>query len=85
MLNSDCNSMVQTMRKATIFAGDFDESPSEDAAWVRQWLEKWGADVVVVQYSTGGWEHIWDVLGPEAAIDEIPAHLLCTSEWASEG
>lgn len=71
------------MRRATIFAGDFEDAPSKDAAWVREWLEKWDADVVVVRYSTGGWEHLWDVLGLEAAIDEIPPHLLCTSDWAS--
>jgi len=46
------------------------------------WFEKRGTEVVVVHYSTGGWEHIWDVFGPEVAIDEIPSHLLCSSEWA---
>ncbi|WP_375699925.1 hypothetical protein [Pseudophaeobacter sp. TrK17] len=68
--------------RATIFAGDFDEHPSDDYVWVAAWLEKWGENIIVASYSTGGWEHIWNVSGPKDAIEEIPENLLCGSDWA---
>jgi hypothetical protein len=48
---------------------------------VTAWLERWKPAVRVAGYSTGGWEHHWDVEGPEAAIAEVPARLLCASAW----
>ena len=45
-------------------------------------LARWGSAIQVVDYSTGGWEHIWDLLVPESALAEIPKHWLCGSEWA---
>ena len=73
---------MHEMYKATIFAGDFDEHPSEEYSWVECWLEKWRESIVVAEYSSGGWEHIWNVLGPKEAIDEIRSDLLCGSDWA---
>lgn len=68
--------------KATIFAGDFGEHPSEEYSLVERWLEKWSEVIEVAEYSTGGWEHIWDVSGPKQAIDDIPDEFLCGSDWA---
>jgi hypothetical protein len=68
--------------KATIFAGDFDDHPSEDYMRVEKWLNKWRESIVVAEYTSGGWEHIWNVSGPKEAIKEIPEDLLCASEWA---
>ncbi|WP_394178675.1 hypothetical protein [Yoonia maritima] len=72
------------IQKATIFVGDFDDHPSHNYIWVQNWLNKWRDHVVVERYSTGGWEHIWDVSGPNEAIKEISEALLCASEWAGE-
>ena len=36
----------------------------------------------VVDYSTGGWEHIWDVDAPLEALQELPKSLFCSSAWA---
>ena len=69
--------------RITIFADDAGDQTSSDALWVRAWLDRWRDDVRVAAYSSGGWEHIWDVEGPEAAVTEVPAHLLCSSEWAN--
>ncbi|WP_417268677.1 hypothetical protein [Celeribacter baekdonensis] len=68
--------------KATIFVEDFDEVFAHDFLWVKMWLEKWKENIAVSKYSTGGWEHIWDVFGPKGAIEEIPENLLCGSDWA---
>ena len=68
--------------KASIYADDVGSEPSRDFLWGESWLEKWNEHVVVKNYHTGGWEHIWEVLGPAQAINEIPRHLLCGSTWA---
>jgi hypothetical protein len=49
---------------------------------VEKWLNKWRESIVVAEYTSGGWEHIWNVSGPKEAIKEIPEDLLCASEWA---
>ena len=71
------------LKRITIFAGDFGDQPSEDYKWVIAWLERWKPAVRVANYSTGGWEHIWNIEDPEAAIAEVPKHLLCWSEWST--
>lgn len=71
------------LRRLTIFADDPDEKLSEDVLWVRAWLERWKSKVRIANYSTGGWEHLWDVEGPEEAIGEVPEGLRCCSAWAS--
>ncbi len=73
---------MPAVHKVTVFCEDFDEHPSEDFIWVKAWLKKWGESVLVADYSTGGWEHLWDVSGPREAIEEIPERLLCGSDWA---
>ncbi|MCG3269504.1 hypothetical protein [Yoonia sp. I 8.24] len=70
------------IQKATIFVGDFHDHPSQQYTWMQNWLNKWGDKVVVASYSSGGWEHVWDVSGPKEAIKEISQDLLCASEWA---
>ncbi len=47
------------------------------------WLEKWKGKVKVTSYSSGGWEHLWDIEGPSEAIAEVPERLNCYSQWAS--
>jgi hypothetical protein len=39
--------------------------------------------VRVVNYSSGGWEHLWNVEAPSEAVAEVPEHLLCESEWSN--
>ena len=68
--------------KATIYADDVGQHPSKEYLWVESWLEKWAEKVAIVNYSSGGWEHLWDVSGPIEAIEEIPSNLLCGSDWA---
>jgi len=50
---------------------------------VHAWLAKWAGKVRVADYSTGGFEHVWDVEGPEEAIAELPSGWLCDSKWSN--
>jgi len=50
---------------------------------VRAWLKKWEGKVRVADYSTGGYEHLWDIEGPEEAIAELPKEWLCDSKWSN--
>lgn len=70
------------LHKEKIYVDDADIERSADYIWVVNWLEKWGEKIEIADYSTGGWEHIWDVSGPKEAIAEIPNHLRCASDWA---
>lgn len=71
----------QTRQRITIFVlHDHDDA---DYVWVLDWLERWGELVTVADYSTGGWEHLWDVEAPATAVAEVPADWLCSSEWAT--
>jgi hypothetical protein len=74
---------MSQLRRLTIYADDVDDAPSEDVLWVRAWLGRWKAKVRVANYSSGGWEHLWDVEGLEEAIAEVPERLHCCSEWAN--
>lgn len=76
---------MSQMRRITIFADESGDDPSADAQWVRAWLERWQSRVRVAHYSSGGWEHLWDVEGPPEAIAEVPIHLLCESAWSDPG
>jgi hypothetical protein len=69
--------------RLTIYADDLEDTPSPDVLWVRAWLERWKSKVHVVDYSTGGWEHLWFVEGPSEAIAEVPVRLHCCSEWSN--
>ncbi len=74
--------MSLSLRRATIFVMAPNEADPPDYKWVMAWLAKWGSAVVVADYSTGGYEHTWDVEGPQEAIAEIPGGLLCASTWS---
>lgn len=69
------------MKKITIFVMYVDSS--EDFDRVEAWLEKWKSFVIIDDYSSGGWEHCWDVEAPVEAIGEISEEWLCCSEWAT--
>ena len=73
---------VSQLTRITIFAGDFEDTPSADYRWVSAWLARWKAALRVADYSTGGSEHIWNIEAPEEAIAEVPDHLFCASEWS---
>ena len=66
----------------TIFADDPGEERSGDYEWVAAWLDRRKPVLRVADYSTGGWEHVWNIEGPEEAIADVPDHLLCVSEWS---
>lgn len=72
------------LQRITIFVLDREESgPSKDFLWVEDWLARWQGKVHIADYSSGGWEHMWDVEGPHEAICEVPKDYLCQSEWTN--
>jgi hypothetical protein len=68
-------------RRATIYCDDIGQKRSAEFVLVQDWMKRWEGKVRVADYSSGGWEHIWDVEGPPEAINELPPELLCSSEW----
>lgn len=70
-----------TRKRITIYIDHLDSSLNFE--WMRSWLAKWCESVHVAKYSTGGWEHCWDLEAPIEAIAEIPEEWLCTSEWTT--
>jgi hypothetical protein len=71
---------MPNMKKATIYVDHVDSS--KDFDFVQAWLKKWEGKVRVADYSTGGWEHTWDVEAPNEALSEIPSDWLCSSKWS---
>lgn len=69
------------MKRVTIYIDHVDDDT--DFVFMQEWLEKWKSSVRVESYSSGGWEHIWNVEGSEEAIVEIPEDWHCASEWAT--
>ncbi|MBC2729754.1 hypothetical protein [Thiobacillus sp.] len=67
--------------KVSLYVDHVDDSSDFDK--VNDWLARWGDKVTVKSYSTGGWEHCWDLLAPAEAVAELPAEWLCDSEWAT--
>lgn len=57
---------MSDLRRITLFADDSGDEPSADYLWVEAWLKRWEGQVRVAHYSTGGWEHVWDVEAPAA-------------------
>ena len=68
--------------RATIFVNHPGDGPPPELLLVLEWFKRWEGKVRVADYSSGGWEHLWDVEGPTEAIDELPVELLCGSKWA---
>ncbi len=73
---------LRDLVRVTLFA-DHPGNDDTDFAFVRQWIERWPSDVRVETYSTGGWEHVWDIEASRTAIAEIPERFFCASEWAN--
>ncbi|WP_321349425.1 hypothetical protein [Halopseudomonas oceani] len=69
------------MKKVTIYIDHLDDDA--DFVFMKKWLAKWEVEVTIADYSTGGWEHCWDLEAPEEAIQEIPEDWLCASDWAT--
>src|SRR5688572_26182787 len=70
--------------RASIFVMDPDEDASPDYQWAIAWFESWGAQVRVADYSSGGFEHLWDVEGPADVIAEIPERLRAITSWSQK-
>lgn len=80
-LNATLGLNGTAVKRATIYVDHVDSSHEFDA--VRAWLKKWEGKVRVADYSTGGYEHLWDIEGPEEAIAELPTEWLCDSKWSN--
>ena len=72
---------MSTIKRITIYV-DHDDS-SDDFDMVQAWLDKWKGQAIVSDYTTGGWEHCWDIEAPTEAVAEVPEDWLCASEWAT--
>ena len=79
------------MKKITLFVMDADEATEKlgdkpsDAQWVHEWILKWKRvdQLRVVDYSSGGWEYLWDIEASDAAVAEVPESYFCDSEWSN--
>lgn len=69
------------LKRITIYVDHVDTAADFEA--VTAWLNKWEGQARVHDYSTGGWEHTWDVEAPAAAVAELPDEWLCASNWAT--
>jgi hypothetical protein len=69
------------MKKITIYIDHLDNDA--DFVFMKKWFEKWNGAVNIADYSSGGWEHCWDLAAPEEAIAELPKEWHCASEWAT--
>ena len=73
--------MTNEMKRITIFVmhgGD-----DTDYKAVEAWFERWRDQVNEVEYSSGGWEHLWDIEASAEAIADLPKSFLCDSEWSN--
>jgi hypothetical protein len=71
--------MGNEMKRITIFVMHGDDNTDYKAAMA--WFERWRDQVIEVEYSSGGWEHLWDVEASVEAIADLPKDFLCDSEW----
>jgi len=69
------------MARLTIFVDHPGNEDPPELIWVLEWLDRWKGTVRVANYSSGGWEHLWDVEGPLPALREVPAELRCDGAW----
>jgi hypothetical protein len=71
------------LKRITIFVLHHDDA--SDYEWVAAWIIKWKSEfkLTVHDYSSGGWEHLWNIETIQEAVDEVPQDYLCSSEWAT--
>jgi hypothetical protein len=69
--------------RATLFVMDPDDERPPEFLLVQEWFKKWKGVVKEAHYSSGGWEHSWDVESPLIAMRELPKSLFCLSNWAT--
>ena len=64
---------MNELKRITIFVLHHDDA--SDYEWVAAWIIKWKSEfkLTVHDYSTGGWEHLWDIEASDAAVAEVPA------------
>ena len=74
---------MAALKRITIFV--LHDEDSSDYEWVAAWIIKWKSEfkLTVHDYSTGGWEHLWDIEATEEAVKEVPPDYLCDSEWSN--
>ena len=72
--------MQNKTKHLTLFIMDGDDDT--DYELVEAWFKKWETEVNVVGYSTGGWEHLWDIEATPNAAASVPEGWLCSSEWS---
>lgn len=72
---------MSELKRITIFILHHDDSADFDL--VSTWLKKWKGKVTIADYSSGGWEHLWDIEAPQAAVSEVPEDFLCSSAWSA--
>ena len=74
---------MSKLKRISIFV--LHDEDSSDFDWVEAWIKKWKGEfkLTVHGYSTGGWEHIWEIEASVEAIAEVPKDYLCDSEWAT--
>lgn len=73
--------MQNKTKRLTLFIMDGDDDT--DYELVEAWFKNWEKEVNVVGYSTGGWEHLWDIEATQAAAESVPQNWLCDSEWSN--
>jgi hypothetical protein len=73
--------MENEMKRITIFVMHGDDETDYKAA--EAWFERWQNQVNVVDYSSGGWEHLWDVEASAEAVADLPKDFLCDSQWST--
>jgi hypothetical protein len=73
------------LKRISIFVLHHDDSSDFD--WVHAWIIKWKSQFAlsIAHYSSGGWEHSWDIEATQEAINEVPQDYLCDSAWSTPG
>lgn len=61
-------------KRITIFV--LHDEDASDFDWVRAWLDKWADKVTISDYSSGGWEHLWDVEAPKITVTKLDNFLI---------
>lgn len=74
---------MSKLQRISIFV--LHDEDSTDYDWVKAWIKRWKlTDKLRVQdYSSGGWEHYWDIEASKEAVAEVPVDYLCDSEWSN--